>query len=68
MNFLWPRRQGAIIIKKPTFERRGTMAVFNCEKCGSQVDTRCKPKKCPQCGETGVMCKVEAPADPKKKK
>jgi len=34
------------------------MAVFTCEKCGSQVDTRCKPKKCPQCGESGVMCKA----------
>lgn len=37
------------------------MAVFNCEKCGSRVDTRCKPKKCPQCGESGVMVKMEAP-------
>ena len=38
------------------------MAVFTCEKCGNKVDTRCKPKKCPACSETGVMCKVEAPA------
>jgi hypothetical protein len=29
------------------------------------VDTRCKPKKCPQCGEAGGMCKVEAPKSPK---
>ncbi len=42
------------------------MAVFTCEKCGKNVDTRCQPKKCPECGEAGVMCK-EAPADPKKK-
>ena len=41
------------------------MAVFTCDKCGSQVDTRCKPKKCPQCGEAGCMCKVEAPKPPK---
>ena len=37
------------------------MAVFVCEKCGRQVDTRCKPKKCPHCGETGVMAKAESP-------
>jgi ABC-type ATPase with predicted acetyltransferase domain len=43
------------------------MAVFTCEKCGSQVDTRCKPKKCPQCGESGAMCKVEAPKPAKGK-
>ena len=38
------------------------MAVFTCEKCGNKVDTRCKPKKCPACSETGSMCKMEAPA------
>ena len=38
------------------------MAVFTCEKCGNKVDTRCKPKKCPACSESGTMCKVEAPA------
>jgi len=43
------------------------MAVFTCEKCGNKVDTRCKPKKCPACSETGVMCKVEAPAPPSQK-
>ncbi len=37
------------------------MAVFTCEKCGAQVDTRCKPRKCPQCSETGTMCKADAP-------
>jgi hypothetical protein len=31
------------------------------------VETRCKPKKCPACGETGAMCKVEAPAPPPQK-
>jgi hypothetical protein len=46
------------------------MAVFTCEKCGQEVETRCKPKKCPACSESGVMCKVEAPktAPPKGKK
>jgi hypothetical protein len=43
------------------------MAVFICEKCGAQIDTRCKPKKCQACGETGCMAK-EAPAPPKKGK
>ena len=44
------------------------MAVFTCEKCGKKVDTRCKPKKCPACSETGTMCKVEAPAPRPKRK
>jgi rubrerythrin len=43
------------------------MAVFTCEKCGEKVDTRCKPKKCPSCSESGTMCKAEAPAAPPKK-
>ena len=43
------------------------MATFTCEKCGNVIDTRCKPKKCSQCGESGSMCKVEAPK-PKKAK
>jgi hypothetical protein len=38
------------------------MATFTCEKCGNNVDTRCKPKKCPACGEAGTMCK-EGPAE-----
>jgi rubrerythrin len=41
------------------------MAIFICEKCGSKVDTRCKPKKCPSCSETGTMGKEAAPS-PKK--
>jgi len=47
---------------------RCPMGVFTCEKCGEKVDTRCKPKKCPACSESGTMCKVEAPAPPKKGK
>jgi ABC-type ATPase with predicted acetyltransferase domain len=43
------------------------MAVFTCEKCGEKVDTRCKPKKCPSCNESDVMCKEEAPATQPKK-
>jgi hypothetical protein len=38
------------------------MAVFTCEKCGEKVETRCKPKKCPACSESGCMGKEEAPA------
>jgi rubrerythrin len=44
------------------------MAVFTCEKCGEKVETRCKPKKCPSCSESGTMCKQEAPVPPKKGK
>jgi len=38
------------------------MALFKCSKCGATKETRCKPKKCPECGETGTMVKVEAGA------
>ena len=41
------------------------MAVFTCEKCGEKVETRCKPKKCPACSESGCMCKGR-PRPPKK--
>ncbi len=44
------------------------MAVFTCEKCGATIDTRCKPKKCSACGETGCMCKKETAAPAKKGK
>jgi len=43
------------------------MAIFTCEKCGATVDTRCKPKKCQNCGETGSMTKTSPPAEKKKK-
>ncbi|MGE5559961.1 MAG: RCKP-type rubredoxin-like domain-containing protein [Chloroflexota bacterium] len=33
------------------------MAVFKCGKCGFEKDTRCKPKKCPQCGEADSFTK-----------
>jgi len=35
------------------------MAEFKCEKCGETKEGRCKPKKCPSCGENGVMVKQE---------
>jgi rubrerythrin len=27
------------------------MAVFRCEKCGFEKEAKCKPQKCPNCGE-----------------
>ena len=54
-------------VLKNSKQKEESMAVFTCEKCGGQVDTRCKPKKCPQCGESGAMCKVEAPKPAKGK-
>ena len=33
------------------------MATFVCEKCGAAKEGRCKPKKCPACGESGTMQK-----------
>ncbi len=33
------------------------MAFWKCEKCGATKDSRCKPKKCPSCGEANTMIK-----------
>ncbi len=35
------------------------MAEFKCEKCGEVKEGRCKPRKCPRCGEQGCMVKTE---------
>jgi len=35
------------------------MAVFVCTKCGYEKDTRCKPKKCPECSSEGSFEKQE---------
>ncbi len=39
--------------------RRQTMATFKCGKCGFEKDSRCKPQKCPQCGEKKTFEKSE---------
>ncbi|MDQ7822032.1 MAG: rubredoxin [Candidatus Eremiobacteraeota bacterium] len=31
------------------------MATYTCSKCGAKKDGRCKPQKCPKCGEKGTM-------------
>ena len=28
------------------------MATFKCTKCGFEKEGRCKPQKCPNCGES----------------
>ncbi len=33
------------------------MAVFKCSKCGATKEGRCKPQKCPKCGEKRTMQK-----------
>jgi ABC-type ATPase with predicted acetyltransferase domain len=40
-------------------KKENNMAVFKCEKCGATKEGRCKPKKCPDCAETGTMAKQE---------
>jgi rubrerythrin len=42
------------------------MAQWVCEKCGYSKEGRCKPKKCPSCGESGTFVK-DAAAEEKKK-
>ncbi len=34
------------------------MAIFKCTKCGATKEGRCKPQKCPECGEKGTMEKT----------
>ncbi len=31
------------------------MAIFKCKNCGATKEGRCKPKKCPKCGQEGTM-------------
>ena len=35
------------------------MASFKCSKCGYEKEARCKPQKCPQCGEKKTFEKAE---------
>lgn len=35
------------------------MAIFVCSNCGFTKDTRCKPKKCPECGAVESFSKKE---------
>lgn len=44
------------------------MAVWTCPTCNFEKDSRCKPKKCPECDKAVEFAKKEeAPAKPKKK-
>jgi len=33
------------------------MAVWKCPACGAEKDSRCKPKKCPECDKTVTFVK-----------
>ena len=35
------------------------MALWKCEACGYSKESRCKPKKYPECGKKDVFVKVE---------
>ena len=35
------------------------MATFTCSKCGLEKEARCKPQKCPNCGEKKSFEKTE---------
>ncbi len=41
------------------------MAQWKCSKCGAIKEARCKPKKCPECGEAGTMVKEETQGETK---
>lgn len=34
------------------------MAIFKCSKCGATKEGKCKPQKCPTCGQKGKMEKA----------
>lgn len=36
------------------------MAVFKCSNCGFEKESRCKPKKCPECGGKDTFVKQES--------
>ncbi|MGB9793402.1 MAG: RCKP-type rubredoxin-like domain-containing protein [Thermacetogeniaceae bacterium] len=35
------------------------MAVWQCQDCGWEKETRCKPKKCANCGGTNIKKKEQ---------
>ncbi|MCS7279564.1 MAG: DNA repair protein RadA [Thermodesulfobacteriaceae bacterium] len=35
------------------------MAIWQCSSCGTIKESRCKPKKCPQCNSENTMIKKE---------
>ncbi|QSQ08930.1 hypothetical protein H0A61_01283 [Koleobacter methoxysyntrophicus] len=35
------------------------MAVFKCKQCGFEKESRCKPRKCPECGARDTFEKIE---------
>ena len=35
------------------------MAKFKCGNCGFEKESRCKPRKCPKCGESKTFEKKE---------
>ncbi len=35
------------------------MATFKCANCGFEKEVRCKPQKCPQCGEKKTFEKAK---------
>lgn len=37
------------------------MAIWKCKNCGTTKESRCKPKKCPNCGEANTMEKEGGP-------
>ncbi|MGB9761034.1 MAG: RCKP-type rubredoxin-like domain-containing protein [Caldimicrobium sp.] len=41
------------------------MALWKCSKCGTTKESRCKPKKCPSCGEADTMIKEETQGNAK---
>ncbi|HPU35502.1 MAG TPA: radical SAM protein [Bacillota bacterium] len=43
------------------------MALWKCAVCGAEVEARCKPGKCKNCGAARDQLVKEAPADTKKK-
>ncbi|MEN6438527.1 MAG: RCKP-type rubredoxin-like domain-containing protein [Syntrophobacter sp.] len=36
------------------------MSTFKCAECGFEKNARCKPQKCPQCGEKKSFEKTES--------
>jgi len=41
------------------------MAVYKCSACGYEKESRCKPRKCPECEAKDTFTKVETPKEEK---
>lgn len=54
---LEPARSSGKWVQKNSIKGGSMMAIWKCQDCGWEKDTRCKPKKCGSCGGSNIQKK-----------